>query len=35
MPSDFLEILLFIARNQIYGEYSRNISEVMNNDLLQ
>lgn len=35
MPSDFLETLLFIARNQIYGECSRNISKVMNNDLLQ
>lgn len=35
MPSDFLEIVLSLVRNQRDGEYSRNISKVMKNYLLQ
>lgn len=34
MPSDFLEIVLCLARNQRNGEYSKNISKVMGNDIL-
>lgn len=34
MPSDFLEIILCLARNQRNGEYSKNISKVMGKDIL-